>query len=70
MDAWERMFRDEREALDFLLGEEFGMTAQQKREVERVLAEFAKLDQAIRNERTQYVRNLPGTLFNLPAKSK
>lgn len=46
------------------------MTAQTQREVARVLAEFAKLDQAIRNERTQYVRHLKGTLFNLPAKSK
>lgn len=40
MDAWERMLRDEREALDFLLGEEFGMTADLQREIERVLAEL------------------------------
>lgn len=46
------------------------MTAHTQREIERVLAEFAKLDQAIRNERTQYVAHLPGTLFNLPAKVK
>ena len=61
MDAWERMLRDERETLDFLLGEEFGMTVETQREVARVLAEM----RAIR-----FAHLIVKPVLTMPAKVK
>lgn len=64
MDAWERMLRDEQEALDFLLGEEFGMTAQEKREqvVREALAQARQVQFIARTQ------NVCTIIVKLPVK--